>query len=285
MFDTVNAEKSSLDKVVQVKQQSLVKAVSELEHANEQIVKLQSEVKQRDIRIADIEKEKSILSSVEIVRQMTEGKTDKTKLRREQLKATPEEALDRIVIMDNELKLKDTKIAALEKEINTLNILAGKREKAIEDITKQLDDYKYKYDKAFELECKNNELNNYVDKLTKEVRTLTTLHKSKTQTIEKLSSEIQNLKDVREKNIELEKLLVVKDKNIKELSDELQFAQKSNEKKEQEIHKIIHEKDDVPVRSLEGDKIFLQGRIKKLSDEIDRQKTTIGWQNDEINKL
>lgn len=284
--DTLILDRNIVERKFKEKELSLSRTTVELENALAMIDKLKDEMKKKDNKIKALQEQNKTLSEMETVSKLVKKKTESEKDRvRANAKLVAEESLDKIILMENEQKLNKGRVQELENEIRTINLMLEKKDKSIEQLTKCVEDYKYKDERAYELECANSELKIQVDKLNKEVRTLQQVQRLKTSTIEKLNEQFEKLALVQEENKDLNKKLLQKEKDMNLLKTEINISKRANDKKDREIFKIAHERDEVPLKTLEHDKRFLQSELKKRNEAQSTNEKTIQYQKSRIEVL
>jgi chromosome segregation ATPase len=274
-YDQLTNEKGVLDKVLKSKDAALVKTQLDFENSVEQLEKVKDALRIRDTQIKNLKAEKKSLEEMSSINQLSRKRDVERSTTHKSNFVTPEDSLDTIISLENELKLKQNEISSLQNEINTLKKLSDKKDKALESLDDKLKQSDYKHDKAYEMESKNSELNIQLEKANKEIRTLQEISRMKTKTIEKLNEEIEVLKGEEEQFKDHKKKSVQSSKEMERLKTELQVAKRSIEKKDKEMMKILNEKDTIPLKSLEGDKRVLQSEIKKHLEKIATLERTV----------
>ena len=78
------------------------------------------------------------------------------------------------------------------------------------------------------------------------------------QLIETLSKELDNKKQLEEDLYQAQNTIKVKDRELKDQVEELKTLKRIHAKKDKLIVTMENEKDDLPIKALEGDKRFLQ---------------------------
>eukprot|EP00994_Dinema_validum_P007621 NODE_639_length_1478_cov_259.118964_g476_i0.p1 GENE.NODE_639_length_1478_cov_259.118964_g476_i0~~NODE_639_length_1478_cov_259.118964_g476_i0.p1 ORF type:complete len:338 (-),score=93.47 NODE_639_length_1478_cov_259.118964_g476_i0:101-1114(-) len=171
------------------------------------------------------------------------------------------------------------------------------KDKEVEKLNKQLDQIlsdtgyvKGQPQKEPFKDIKNNEnrigeLQLMVQKLEEEQRTSKQIQRKKTQLIETLSKELDTKKHVEEELYQAQNLIKVKDRDVKDLTDELKMLKRLDGKKDKQIICLRNEKDDIPIKKLEGDKRFLQSEIAKHLEIRRQQERTIKAQQYRIDQL
>ncbi|KAG2387660.1 hypothetical protein C9374_001254 [Naegleria lovaniensis] len=280
-FDLVSNEKSVLEKVVKQKEQSIEKTQLDLENLQDVFEKIKERSRAQEIEIKTLQSEKKVLEEHNAIASLQRQKTTDTKSRT----VVQEDALDRILGLENEIKLKNVKISSLETEIRTLNVAIEKKDKAIETIEKQMATLQGKHDKVYEIECRNAELLLKLEKAQKEIKTLQEITRMKTRSLEELNNHVETLKNTSEEFEEYKKKIAAVTKENERLKQEIRVAERSFVKKDKEISKLVIEKDVVPVKTLEGDKRFLHSEVKKLQEQKAILEKTIQVQDKKIESL
>lgn len=278
-YDRLQNEKSVLDKIVRSKDVILTKTTLENESHVEQIGKIKDSLRMKENQIKNLKAEKKALE--EISNFPTKKKVGSDNKNRTNI-VLPEESLDRIVALENEVKLKNVCIGTLESEIHTLKAMMNKKNQAIEKLEESLKSGEFKRDKAYEIESKNADLVIQLEKAQKEIRTLQEISRMKTKTIEKLNEEIETLRTEEEMYKDQQRKGLQTSKEMERLKMELKVAKRSIEKKEKEMDKIVNERDTIPLKSLEGDKRFLQSQLKTYLEKISIHERTIKIQDKKI---
>ena len=78
--------------------------------------------------------------------------------------------------------------------------------------------------------------------------------------IETLSKELDGKKQLEEDLYQAQNTIKVKDRELKDLLEELKTLKRIHAKKDKLIVAMENEKDELPIKALEGDKRFLQVR-------------------------
>jgi chromosome segregation ATPase len=271
-LDHANNEKLVQEKTIKAKEGELLKLSLDFESARTKIDKLQDSIRLKDMENSNLTQEKKTLEELSALNQLSIKRQKDTETRtRKYVSVLPEDSLDRIIQLENELKIKDTTIGSLQNEIKTLRLLGGKKEKALEKVEKNLKDTEYKADRyvsiliclnfinrIYDLECRNSELIVQLEKANKEIKTLQEITKLKTKAVEALNEQVDKLKVTEEEYKDFQKKTSQLYKESEKTKKEIYMAQRSIESKDKEIFKLAQEKDTVPIKSLEGDKRYLQ---------------------------
>jgi hypothetical protein len=280
-YDTLLNEKTVLDKMLKTKDAALIKTTLDFENNVEQLEKLKDTLKLKDNQIKNLKAEKKTLEEMTSLSQMANNRKPSDGKNRNNV-IMPEDSLDRIIALENELKLKDVKISTLENEIHTVRLLIDKKDKAIEKLEESLKTSDQKRDRVYELEARNSEFIIQLEKAQKEIRTLQEISRMKTRTIEKLNEEIEQLREDDENRKDEQRKSVQINKEIDRLKMELKVARKSIEKRDKEMDKIVNDRDIIPLKTLEGDKRFLQSELKKNLEKIAQLERTIQTQEKKL---
>lgn len=150
MYEDAMTEKATLEKIVKHKDAELQRTTVEYETALNTIEKLKSLARKQDSEIQKLLKENKSLREVSLVAGLTnrkkESETDRSRINRTVL---PEESLDRIIELENLVKIRDTTIASLESEIKTLKQTIEKKDKAIEKMDEKFKSMEWKQDRYY----------------------------------------------------------------------------------------------------------------------------------------
>jgi chromosome segregation ATPase len=147
-LDHANNEKDVQARTIKAKDGELLKLITELESAKEKIDRLQDSGRLKDMDITNLSQEKKTLEELSALNQLSTKRQKDTETRsRKNASVLPEDSLDRIIQLENQIKIKDTSINSLQNEIKTLKLLGGKKEKALEKVEKNLKETEYKADR------------------------------------------------------------------------------------------------------------------------------------------
>ena len=262
-FDLVSNEKIVLEKVVKQKENAIEKTQIDLENYQDIYEKLKEKSRLQESEIRTLQNEKKIWEENAPMLSLHKSKNTDFKSRT----IAQEDSLDTIIRLENEIKLKNVKISSLESEVHTLQVSIEKKDKGIENLEKQVFNLETKHDKAYQLECKNAELLLKFEKAQKEIKTLQEVTRMKTRSLEELNNQIESLKTTAEEYEEYKKKIASVTRENDRLKQEIRMAERSTQKKDKEINKLVNEKDFVPIKTLEGDKRYLHNELKKLQDQ------------------
>lgn len=147
-LDQANNEKIAQEKVIKIKDAELLKVTVEYESAREKIEKLQDSIRLKEMEINNLGQEKKTLEELSALNQLSVKRQKDTETRsRKNIAILPEDSLDRIIQLENELKIRDSTISALNSEIKTLRLLGERKEKALEKTEKNLKETEFRADK------------------------------------------------------------------------------------------------------------------------------------------
>uniref|UniRef100_A0A7S1I5Q3 Uncharacterized protein n=1 Tax=Eutreptiella gymnastica TaxID=73025 RepID=A0A7S1I5Q3_9EUGL len=259
----------------------------------QRIRQLEKQLRMKDDEIKHAKEERRMLDELATVNQMAVRKMEHERDVRHLL---PEESLDTIVRLENTLKLERLKSEALLKEKRLLDQQLGKQEKDITKITEELELVKTETGwtksksrgvsrDAKGSENKIGELQLMIQRLEEEQRTNKQIQRKKTQLIETLSKELDGKKQLEEDLYQAQNTIKVKDRELKDLLEELKTLKRIHAKKDKLIVAMENEKDELPIKALEGDKRFLQAEISKHMEARRQQDRTIKAQQFRIDQL
>ncbi|KAL9648270.1 hypothetical protein ABK040_013889 [Willaertia magna] len=284
-FDLISNEKLVLERVVKQKEIAIEKTQLDYELMCEQADKLKEKIRSLETDVKTLQSEKKVLEENAPIAYLSTQRQKSGDGRNRNNYVLPEDSLDRIIQLENEIKLKEAKISALESEVHTLKIMVDKKDKAIEGLEKQVRNMETKHDKSYELECKNAELQMKIEKANKELKTIQEVTRMKTRSLEELNSQVESLRAVAEEYEDYKKKVGQVMKENEKLKQEIRIAERATQKKDKEINKLVVDKDIVPLKSLEGDKRFLHSEVKKLQEQKAVMERTIQFQDKKMESL
>lgn len=251
-------------------------------------------MKSKEEELKSAKEERRMLDELATVSEMTLRKMENE---RESRQLLPEESLDTIVRLENTLKLEKLKTESLVKEKRMLEQQLKVQEKEIGKVSEELDLLKSETGWTRGVrpvgmsrdskgsENKIGELQLVIQRLEEEQRTNKQIQRKKTQLIETLSKELDGKKQLEEDLYQAQNTIKVKDRELKDLSEELKTLKRIHAKKDKLILAMENEKDDLPIKALEGDKRFLQAEIAKHLEVRRQQDRTIKVQQMRIEQL
>lgn len=259
----------------------------------QRIRNLEKQLKSKEDELKMAKEERRMLDELATVSEMTLRKLENEREARQLL---PEESLDTIVRLENTLKLERLKGESLVKEKRLLEHQLKVQEKEIAKLSEELDLLKTEtgWTRGTRLnvpreskgsENKIGELQLIIQRLEEEQRTNKQIQRKKTQLIESLSKELDAKKQLEEDLYQAQNTIKVKDRELKDLAEELKTLKRIHAKKDKLILTMENEKDDLPIKALEGDKRFLQAEIAKHLEVRRQQDRTIKAQQTRIEQL
>jgi hypothetical protein len=205
------------------------------------------------------------------------------------------EALDNVAMLEDLLKLERSKCKSASDEKRQLEVQLKVREKELEKLTLQLEeikaetgwsrgavvtsrDFKGEENRIIELQI-------IVQRMEEEQRVDRQIQRKKTQLIETLSKELDCKKQLEEDFFKEQNDSKVKDREIKELKDELKSLKRVHTKKDKLITSMENENNDGTIKALEADKRFLQSEIAKHLEARRQQERALKAQQFRIDQL
>eukprot|EP00992_Anisonema_acinus_P015973 TRINITY_DN9968_c0_g2_i1.p1 TRINITY_DN9968_c0_g2~~TRINITY_DN9968_c0_g2_i1.p1 ORF type:complete len:427 (-),score=98.42 TRINITY_DN9968_c0_g2_i1:118-1398(-) len=266
----------------------------EMLESDKRIKYLERQLAKKDEELKAYQNEKKVLEDIATVNQMSIRKLDNE---REARHVLPEDSLDTIVRLENTTKLEKQKQESLAKQNRTLELQLRNRDKEVDKLNAEIEKIlretgyvrgqagKQPFRDVKDQENRIGELQLMVQKLEEEQRTNRQIQRKKTQLIETLSKELDGKKNLEEELYQCQNAMKVKDKEQRELLDELKTLKRIQSRKDKLIVSMENEKDDIPIKALEGDKRFLQSEIGKHQEARRQQERTIRAQQFRIEQL
>lgn len=255
---------------------------------------LEKTLRQREDELKHAKEERRMLDELATVNELAVRKLEHERDSRHLL---PEESLDTIVRLENTLKLDRLRSESLTKEKRLLEQQLAKQEKEITKLAGELEMIKSETGwtrssrangisrDAKGSENKIGELQLMIQRLEEEQRTNKQIQRKKTQLIETLSKELDGKKQLEEDLYQAQNTIKVKDRELKDQIEELKTLKRIHAKKDKLIITMENEKDELPIKALEGDKRFLQAEISKHMEVRRQQDRTIKAQQFRIEQL
>lgn len=255
----------------------------------------QLEIKNEELKQA--EQERRLLGDLATVNSLTVRKFE---LDRDYNRSVlPEDSLDKICRLENSLKFEKLKAEQAAKELKAQALTISKQEKEIERLNAVVEEIKREtgWTKTYntrtatrsapqpEAVNRIGELQLMNARLEEEQQTNKQIQRKKTLLIESLSKELDQKRKLEEELYQSQNNLKLKDKEIKELTEELKILKRIQAKKDKVICGLETSKDDTAIRILEGDKRFLQAEISKQQEIRRQQEKTIKSQQFRIEQL
>lgn len=284
--DSLREEREALEQRIQEKDENLIQVTADLETESDTLADARRELREKRNEVLMLQKRNQTMGEMSALNQLTEKRQGMAEERqRKNVTELDDDSMQKIVDLTNELRMKGQHKSDLQHEIDTLTQVMEKKVNAVNTLDKQVKEYQWKEDRAYELECTNNELTYQVENLEKETKTLDQITRMKSQTIEKLNAQVAQWNELKEEHAETQKKLDYKQQQLDDLNAELKQIQEDNAEKEREINRILDSRDIVPIRTLESDKAFLSDEMKKKKDEKSTLQKTIKWQEKQIQML
>mmetsp|Transcript_2669 Transcript_2669/g.10265 ORF Transcript_2669/g.10265 Transcript_2669/m.10265 type:complete len:548 (-) Transcript_2669:111-1754(-) len=286
LTEQLREERASLEESIKQKDDALIATTVELETESDTLSNARRELREKRNETLILQRKNLTMDEMSALNKLT-AERQNMKESRERTNAAPldDDSMQKIIDLTSEKRLRMQHIEDLKHEIETLHEIVEKKVNAVESLDKQIKEYQWKEDRAYELECSNNELIYQVENLEKEIKTLDQITRMKTQTIEKLNHQADQWKELEEDHRATQKVFDFKQSELDMLNEELKTVQRENSEKEEEIERILNSRDLVPIRTLESDKVFLRTEVKKKQDQKSTLEKTIKWQEKQIQML
>eukprot|EP01012_Entosiphon_sulcatum_P014428 TRINITY_DN1945_c0_g1_i1.p1 TRINITY_DN1945_c0_g1~~TRINITY_DN1945_c0_g1_i1.p1 ORF type:complete len:472 (+),score=173.98 TRINITY_DN1945_c0_g1_i1:41-1417(+) len=258
---------------------------------------LEKQLEQRNAELKMVENERRVLDELQTVNQMAIRKLDNE---RDAKYLLPEESLDTIVRLESTIKLEKQRQENNLKEKKTLDLQSAKKEKELTKLVNELELIKRETGwtrgattTAAAKQAKDprgnegkiSELQMLVQKLEEESKTNRQIQRKKTQLIESLAKELDSKQQLEEDLYQAQNAIKVKDREIRDLMEELKTVKRLHAKQDKVIGSLEAEKESTTYKQLEGDKRFLQAEIAKHVEARRQQERAIKAQQQRIDQL
>lgn len=264
------------------------------QHDQERIRHVERQLARKEEELKTVQEELRVKDEIATVNQMT--------IRKQEHESSGtivmEDSLDTIVCLENTLKLERSKVKTLLKDNKQLEFELSKRDKDVERLQRDYDTVlretgyvkgtaqRQPFRDIKDQENRIGELQLVIQKLEEEQRTSKQIQASKTQFIAELSKKLDVKKNVEEDLYQAQSVIKVKDREKRDLVDELKTL-KHQEEVDKHKKGALQEKNKeaLVVKKLEGDKRFLQAEITKHVDMRRQQERTIKAQQFRIDQV
>eukprot|EP01012_Entosiphon_sulcatum_P001728 TRINITY_DN10329_c0_g1_i1.p1 TRINITY_DN10329_c0_g1~~TRINITY_DN10329_c0_g1_i1.p1 ORF type:complete len:457 (+),score=130.44 TRINITY_DN10329_c0_g1_i1:25-1395(+) len=258
---------------IRSKDTSITQLSDQLSQLERHVKGIERQLEQKNAELQRAEEERKILDELQTVNQMSIRKLERERDPRHQL---PAETLDNVIRLEDQLRHQKRKGEQALKEKKASETQVQRLDKELERVKLEIDQIQQEtgwtpgpstFKQPKDIRGQENRLQHLtvqVRRLEEEQRTNKQEQRQKTQQIEALSEQLDAKKHLEEDLYQAQTAIKMKDREIKELVDELKSLNRIHVKKDKLITARDGEKESqAKIRQLEGDKRFLQAELAK----------------------